>query len=437
MNREITALSVKRHYRSFTLISAMAILMAGCFSATNSTSASSGSGAAGAQARSGHTAGGATYVKSLLSNRMTTAAITDPSLNNMHAADITIPAGWSLQGIELLMPCTPAPYPAFRAHSPDGLMQFRQEPVLGWRWDSKLQVNQNGCAKISSVISAADFLKYYLETMHGGFRVVGPIPVSAAFSQQAQQMARQFDQNNSRVGPLFALQHSADTAALRVEVMNGTFIVEQRLRVMVECGVAGAPQGPSVPWAAGAHGTCFARVDVLSAPKGKLDALMQLADGNDLPKWNVVPEWRQATMQRMSENNMRNGERRLQEGRAESQQFSQMMYDAFQQNMARSRSEHEAFMQQQASSFNSAMNNAYASMNARTTAASDWVDYALDQQTVTGVDGTVKISNAYSQTWSDGQGDWYQTNDPNENPNGELQGNWTQTVVVHGNGQPR
>ncbi len=94
-------------------------------------------------------------------------------------------------------------------------------------------------------------------------------------------------------------------------------------------------------------------------------------------------------------------------------------------------------MQQQESSFNSAMNNAWASMDARTTAASDWVDYALDQQTVTGVDGTVKISNAYSQTWSDGQGDWYQTNDPNENPNGELEGNWTQTMVVHGNGEPR
>lgn len=71
------------------------------------------------------------------------------------------------------------------------------------------------------------------------------------------------------------------------------------------------------------------------------------------------------------------------------------------------------------------------------TAASDWTDYALDQQTVTGSGGTVKVSNAYSQTWSNGQGQWYQTNDPNVNPNGSLHGNWTRQTVVHGNGAPR
>ncbi len=431
MNREIAAYSKKRPYRSFTLIPAMAILLAGCYSATHST------GAAGAQARSGRKAGGASYVKSALSSRMTTAAITDPSLNNMPAADVTIPAGWRLEGIEMLLPCTPAPSPVFRAHSPDGLMQIRQEPVMGWRWDSKLTVNQGGCAKINGVVSAADYLKYYLETMHGGFHVVGPMPVSAAYAQTAQGIARQADENNARVGPIFALQHTADTAALRVDVMNGTFIVEERLRAEVECGVKSAPKGPSVPWAAGDHGTCFARVDVLSAPKGKLDALVQLAENNNIPHWDGRPAWKQAIMQQMSETNYQNGQQRLAEGSAESQQFSAMMYGAFQQNMARSSAEHEAFMQQQESSFNSAMNNAWASMDARTTAASDWVDYALDQQTVTGVDGTVKISNAYTQTWSDGQGDWYQTNDPNENPNGELEGNWTQTMVVHGNGEPR
>ena len=435
MYREIATHAVKRSHRSFTLILVMAILLAGCYPATKSTaSASSGSGAAGAQARSGQ----ASYVKSVLSNRMTTATITDPALNNMVAADVTIPAGWRLEGIEMKPPCTPAPSPVFRAHSPDGLMQMRMEPLLGWRWDSHLKVNQDGCGMISSVIAAADFLKYYLESTQRGFHVVGPMPVSAAYTQQAQELANKLNQNNSRVGPMFQLQYTADTAALHVQVVNGSFIVDERLRAEVECGVNNTTKTPSVPWeSSGPHGTCFARVDVLSAPKGKLDALVQVAENNNLPHWDGRPEWKQATMQQMSETNMRNGERRLREGREESQRVSQMMNDAFQQNMARSRSEHEAFMQQQESSFNSSMNNAYSAMNARTTAASDWVDYALDQQTVTGVDGTVKISNAYTQTWSNGQGEWYQTNDPNENPNGELEGNWSQTTVVHGNGEPR
>ena len=47
----------------------------------------------------------------------------------------------------------------------------------------------------------------------------------------------------------------------------------------------------------------------------------------------------------------------------------------------------------------------------------------------------MKVSSAYSQTWSNGKNQWFQTNDPNANPNGVLPGNWTQDVKVHGNGQ--
>ena len=56
-------------------------------------------------------------------------------------------------------------------------------------------------------------------------------------------------------------------------------------------------------------------------------------------------------------------------------------------------------------------------------------------RSVTGSGGTVKVSSAYSQTWSNGKNQWFQTNDPNANPNGVLPGNWTQDVKVHGNGQ--
>jgi hypothetical protein len=50
----------------------------------------------------------------------------------------------------------------------------------------------------------------------------------------------------------------------------------------------------------------------------------------------------------------------------------------------------------------------------------------------------VKVSSAYSQTWSSTTGNqtqWFQTNDPNTNPNAILKGNWTQDTKVHGNGQ--
>lgn len=117
---------------------------------------------------------------------------------------------------------------------------------------------------------------------------------------------------------------------------------------------------------------------------------------------------------------------------------SQRNHEAFMAQQESSFRTHQAQMAQQSSSFHSSMNNANNAMNARSTAASDWVDYALDQQTVTGQGGTVKVSSAYGQTWSSTTGNqtqWYQTNDPNANPNGVLPGNWTQDTKVHGNGQ--
>jgi predicted double-glycine peptidase len=80
-----------------------------------------------------------------------------------------------------------------------------------------------------------------------------------------------------------------------------------------------------------------------------------------------------------------------------------------------------------------------ANMNARSTSTSDWVDYALDQKTVADPNtGQVsKVSNSYTHTWVDSTGTVsYQTNDPNANPNGVLQGNWTEQQQVHGNGTP-
>ena len=85
------------------------------------------------------------------------------------------------------------------------------------------------------------------------------------------------------------------------------------------------------------------------------------------------------------------------------------------------------------------MARAQQSMNAQSTSASDWVDYALDQQTVAdpNTGQLSKVSNASSYTWVDSSGKTsYQTNDVNANPNGVLQGTWTKQQVVHGNGTP-
>jgi hypothetical protein len=408
--------------RGMGLFCAIALLMVGCKSSSGSASAAEGAnGGAGAQA--GGKAGAATYVSGApLSNQLTTATITDPSLNNMVSATLTIPAEWKLQGITMISPCTFSPWPVFRAYSPDGLMQMRIEPVVGWQWHPNVKGTFNsGCANISGQISATAFLQYYLGTMQGGVHVVGPMTVTSLYSQWAQGLAAQKNQMASGAPAAMQSQNAADTAALRIQTVNGSFMVEERLRTVVECSMNNNA------------GTCWARVDVLTAPLGGLDALVQLVDSNNLPHGVNSPQWTQAALQRQQ----RQGAQAMAALTAQEKQESQMLDQQFQQIMQKSQAEHQAFMQQQESQFESAMNNANASMNAQSTAASDWVDYSLDQQTVMSSDGTLaKVSSAYSQTWTNGT-QWYQTNDPNSNPNGVLSGNWTQTTQVHGNGAPK
>ncbi len=428
---------MKRLHRSFTIVPAIVILIAGCSSTPKDASAASSTGSGSTAAAPEGTgsgsgsAGAAAYVSATpLSNQLTTATITDPSLGNITAATLTIPAGWKLQGIEMISACTFQPWPVFRTYSPDGLMQYRIEPVIGWQWHPNARGALNsGCANISGQISAAAFLQYYLGTMQGGVHVVGTMPVASAYSQWAQGLAAQKNQANSRVPAAMQVQNTGDTAALRIEVVNGSFVVEERLRAVVECSMNNDRSTAMSNALYG--GTCWARVDVLTAPQGRLDALVALVDSNNLPHGVNTPQWMQAALARQQ----KQGAQALAALTAQEKQESQMLYQQFQQIMQRSQQEHAAFMQQQESQFESAMNNANASMNAQSTAASDWVDYALDQQTVAGPNGTAKVSSAYSQTWTDGS-QWYQTNNPNSNPNGVLKGNWTLTTKVHGNGQP-
>ena len=342
-----------------------------------------------------------------LSNQLTTATITDPSLGNIVAATLTIPAGWKLQGIEMISPCTFSPWPVFRAYSPDGLMQYRIEPVFGWQWHPNVKGTFNsGCANISGPISAANFLQYYLGTMQGGVHVVGTMTVPAAYSQWAQGLAAQKNQMNSRAPAAMQTQNTADTAAMRIEVVNGTFVVEERLRTVVECSVSTNTSG------ALAGGTCWARVDVLTAPQGQAGCTGATGGQQQSAAWREHAAVDAGGTAAAAAAGRRQAMAAL---TAQEKQESAMLYQQFQQIMQRSQAEHQAFMQQQESQFESAMNNANASMNAQSTAASDWVDYSLDQQTVAGPNGTAKVSSAYSQTWTNGS-QWYQTNNPNSNP---------------------
>lgn len=363
--------------------------------------------------------------QSAIAQGTTTAPIIDPAYG-IKAFTITIPANWKFQGTVLPGPdCSRVAYPVFRAYSPDGLTEMRLLPAFNWTFHPSMRNFRPvpGCVNYNGPIAAAQFLQK-LEEMIGdhGMHVVGPMPVGSLYEQRAAKIA----DNMSHISP--NIRGSTTTAAVRIETVNGSFIIEQRLRAYVECRIAGS--GPDLN-----GGGCSAHVDVERAPKGKLDALCALVDAQDLIKTPHEDAWIQRVQQSLAQ---RARQDQIELTRQE-QAGNAMLKKQFDDFMATSQRNHDAFMAQQESSFRSSMNNAASSMNARSTASSDWVDYALDQQTVVGQGGYAKVSNSYSQTWSSTVGNqttWYQTNDPSANPNGILPGSWTQDVKVHGNGQP-
>ncbi len=255
------------------------------------------------------------------------------------------------------------------------------------------------CLSLGRPYTPVEFLNHFMEVLGGnGIRYVGAMNVSPQVRERAQHLADTLNQNNRAPG----FHASSEVAAIRVETVNGTFVIEQRLTAWVECrqrSGGGALQG----------GGCSATVDVLRAPKGKLDALAQLVDSHDLTKLVHDDQW----LQRVMQTQQQRAQEQFAALREQAARGSAMLRQQYEQFNATMQRNHEAFMAQQQSQFESSMRNANASMNARSTIASDWVDYPLDQQTVTGSGGTVKISNAYTQTWSNGQGQWFQTNDPN------------------------
>jgi len=367
------------------------------------------------------------------SRGLISGTISDPAMNGMAAQTMTIPGGWKEQGIVMTSPCTQIPSVVFRAYARDGLTEMRLTPTVAWKWNTSYNIpKESGCLPFSSALSAADFLGKYLETIPGGVHVVGPMPVDASFRRTAEDVAARQTQSSQRVGMNAgpngqpAIRYTSDVAALHIQTRNGSFVIDQRLRAAVHCELRNG--------GAMAGGLCSAQVEILRAPKGKLDALVSLVDGNNLPNLQMTPNWQEAETKIIRDRGEA-GVRAIQHQAAIGMARQKAMFDSF---MATARQNHADFMRGQESRFESSQNAAISSMNARSTAASDMIDFSLDQQTVSGQGGVAKVSSAYGHTWSSTVGNqtqWYQTNNPNADPNGDLPGNWSEDTKVHGNGQ--
>jgi hypothetical protein len=409
---------------------AIAIAVFGCKSGTATEAA--GTGAAAAASSAGAPVAAAAPVKK---------EIVDPSFNNMNAVEVTVPGNWHFQGT--LMQggqCVGTPFPVFRITSPDGLSAFEREPTIGWRFGTGPMVgNATDCLSLKSAIGAQAFLKYLAPTMH--LTYVSDVAEPAAENAAAQAGLQSAE---AVYAPKYAAEHltppkeTRELARARVSYQNGTFAMLGELRVTLDCTETTYPGQKSIlQGMADRPGsdvtTCTAGTRFYSAPSAQLPAVLAVWDAPGMGAVALMP-WQQAWVNR----NQQQANIVMSQMIAATNAAMKAQYQQFQQSMAAQAQMHQQFMAQMQASTNASMANANASMNAQSTAASDWVNYALDQQTVLDPStGQVSnVSSAYTYTWSNGTTS-YQTNDSNANPNGSMPGTWTQTQQVHGNGTPK
>ena len=434
-------------FRVGTLIIPIAFVFAGCgaqqTSAQSAAQQGTGTGAPGAVkgvAQPGAAPGVA--ATSAASNAIQTQAVTDPMLDNMTAFTVHFPAKWHFEGaIFQGDDCLGNPYPVMRATSPDGLSFVETLPEMGWRWvvgPTYGKQQQNSCLPLSGPMSAQDFLKYLAGTMKVDSVVDEPVPAErlAKLRQNTEALAKQYP----------GMKQTHELARAIVHYRNGTFAMEGRLGASVICneqvlpGIRGlTPYRPGQPvqMTQGPSTTfykCSADVDYMTGPESQFAALTQQWES---PAMAAKPEpaWYAAVNQRFARNAQAiadaDTERTRRVMQAQQQEFNRQQ--AVQQQM------HNEFLATLQRGTNMSMQRTQESMYARSTAASDWVDYALDQKTVMDPNtGQLnKVSSSYSYTWVDNTGKvGYQTNWADANPNGVLPGTWTQQRVVHGNGAP-
>ena len=377
--------------------------------------------------------------------------LTDPYMGGMKAAVITVPAGWKAHGSIGRVTCGfmagqagGQPVLGLIEESADGQIQYRQPPALGWTWFNAQfggrQLPQHkapGCLPIFAPVSAAQFVRLYAQHLPG-VTIIGSSPVPRTLQTAVDKAAAAQRRYGAQSG-LPGRKTTLDVAALQVESDAHGERRDGLLTAVVKCnyGTLGTTS----------NGACLATMRYLVTPPGKLSEMSRFVAGLPPIEWDH--HWlavhrsvqrRQAT--RVLNANQLRANGRLRRAYQKDQARSNASHRAFMQRQATQQREHDAILGQMRSSTQRSMNNANAAMNARSTAASDWTDYALDQQTVRGANGTYKTSSQYTNVWSSPNAAspshrrTFGSTDHNANPNSATDNTWTKDKKVHGNGQP-
>ncbi len=209
-------------------------------------------------------------------------------VRDIPAYTLRVPEGWHFDGT-VFAPTDKLAFPSlvFRAYSADGLTEMQLEPNFSWTLISSKDMPGEIFTDFHTYLkrdrSAAEFAESYaIMVLHA--RVVGPMAVGDSFKQRFDALIQSV--NQSAVKGSSTGSEIGDIAAIRAETTNGTFAMEHRVRVRRGCFLF-------KEHSEGSLANCSALVDILSAPKGQLDALVNYMDAHDLPHAETDRAWMQ------------------------------------------------------------------------------------------------------------------------------------------------
>jgi hypothetical protein len=358
---------------------------------------------------------------------MQQAVLFDPVVG-VNAYAIVYPAKWNYQAMLWQgSQCDPISAPVFRVSSPDGLSVIERMPPFAWSWGSNTGNSRppQGCLDIHETVSAKDFVKYMSSMLQVEYVADDPVPQQDAEKFQAgfDRLNAQHEQMASNGG---ALAHQwGDIAVAKVRFKNGTYTMEGRVSATISCIGTRSRTFRGQPTETD---RCSATVVYVYAPESQFAALW--AERPSIGA-RAIPGYMDAWNAAL--------QRRTQQVIAQGQQQMAISQQNFNNQQAAQLQAHNQFLATMTAGTNASMARAAQAANTQHTIASDYVDYALGQQTyrnpATGQ--STKVAAGSAVTWLSADGTQsYQAPDPNANPNGVLPGTWNRGQQTHGDGSP-
>jgi hypothetical protein len=344
--------------------------------------------------------------------RMKQIKINDQGMNQMPAVDLMIPSTWQFKGdvrwgsgVGGCFADLPAVF--MHAQSEDGSVVFESIPNFTWQFTDDpgaqralVQENQGGVkvglkpCPVLRPMRAEDFLRQALiPKTRSGKRVVSVDPLP----EFNQMVRRQLGLGPDSAGGQSAVRTDAARARLEYDVDGKT--IEEWLTTVVAVRIFPSGRGAN-------NYDCHALLMLsLRAPKGQLD-------GNDKLFKLIASTIRHEPQWDAKVNAM-----------------IAKLYQAKQQEEAKRSAIIAAFQQHVADTINEVTANQMRGANAAAFGQDQLIrGVQTFRDPATG--GTFELSNQYDHAWLNGSHEYVMSDDPNFNPNGQLNGSWTSLQTV-------